>query len=109
MINSESLPLIISIDIKNTGTREGSETAQLYLSWDDTCSVPMPVKQLKGFKKIRLMPNEKAVLEFVLTKEELSFYDTNAKEFVTESGLFTVRVGNSSDNLPLVGKFQYIK
>jgi beta-glucosidase len=55
------------------------------------------VKELKGFKKVRLQPGEKATIEFDVTPELLKFYDVNMK-YVVEPGDFELMVGNSSRN-----------
>lgn len=106
-IDADSLPLKVSFDITNTGQKEGAEVVQLYMSWDDNCSVPMPKKQLKGFKKVNLLPNETKNVDLYLTEDELSFYDINTKTFIVESGQYEIMIGNSSDNLSLHGSFQY--
>lgn len=85
----------LSIDVKNTGKRNGAEVVQMYIR-DDFSSVPRPVKELKGFKKIWLKAGESQTVSFSIDKELLSFYDKNMK-WVIESGDFTIMVGGSSD------------
>ena len=62
----------ITLRITNTGTRVGTETPQLYIR-DIVASVVRPVKELKGFTKVTLKPNESKTIEFVLTDAELGF------------------------------------
>ncbi len=76
--------------------------AQLYLH-DKVASVVRPVKELKGFQKIKLNPAQSQVVEFTLTDAELGFY-TNAGEFIVEPGEFDVMVGTNSQT-GLKGKF----
>jgi beta-glucosidase len=63
---------------------------------DDYSSVPRPVKELKGFKKIWLEPGQSQMVSFQITPEALSFYDANMK-WVLEPGDFTIMVGTASD------------
>jgi beta-glucosidase len=86
----------VLVDVTNMGTREGAETVQLYIR-DVVSSATRPVKELKGFKKVRLQPGEKATIEFDVTPELLKFYDVNMK-YVVEPGDFDLMVGNSSRN-----------
>jgi beta-glucosidase len=84
----------VSIDVKNTGTREGAEVVQLYIR-DDYASIVRPVKELKGFKKVWLQPGASQTVTFTITPELLSFYNKDMK-WVVEPGDFTIMVGGSS-------------
>ncbi|MGV8828498.1 MAG: beta-glucosidase BglX [Breznakibacter sp.] len=86
--------VLVTVDVTNVGTRVGEEVSQLYLH-DKVASVARPVKELKGFQKYSLEPGETKKLEFVLTPEELGFYN-NQGEFVVEAGSFSVMVGTNS-------------
>ena len=97
----------VSVDVTNTGTRGGDEVAQLYLT-DVSSSVPMAAKALKGFQRVSLNPGQTTTVTFTLTPEELFYYDEGAGRFDVEPGTFTVRVGGSSDNLPLAGNFEVL-
>lgn len=90
----------VSFDIKNTGRRRAAEVAQVYVS-DADCSVPRPLKELKGFEKIELAPGESRHVEIVLDEEAFSFYDIDSHKFIVEPGRFEISVGNSSEFLPL--------
>jgi beta-glucosidase len=85
----------VSVDVKNTGSRKGEEIVQLYIR-DDYSSVPRPVKELKGFKRIVLEAGQTQTVTFEINAESLSFYDANMK-WIVESGDFTIMVGGSSD------------
>ena len=85
----------VSVDIKNTGTRKGAEVAQMYIR-DDYASVTRPVKELKGFKKIWMEPGQTQTVNFTVTRELLSFYNSEMK-WVAEPGDFTIMVGTASD------------
>ena len=84
----------VSVDVTNTGSREGDEVAQVYLR-DRVSSVTRPVKQLAGFRRIHLKPGETATLRFKLTPEELGFYNADM-HWVVEPGTFDVMIGSSS-------------
>ncbi|MBO8444766.1 MAG: glycoside hydrolase family 3 C-terminal domain-containing protein, partial [Bacteroidetes bacterium] len=64
----------VSVDVTNTGSREGKEVVQLYIS-DRKSSLPRPVKELKGFRKISLVPGETKTVSFTISADALSFYD----------------------------------
>jgi len=86
--------ITVTITVNNTGKVEGQETVQLYIR-DVVGSITRPVKELKGFRKVRLKPGEKKEVNFEITAEDLKFY--NAKlEHVAEPGEFTVFVGGNS-------------
>lgn len=94
----------VSCEVQNTGKMKGSEVVQLYIR-DEISSVTRPVKELKGFEKIKLEPGEKKTVEFTLTHEQLAFYNRNM-DFVVEPGIFNVMVGSSSENIRLKGEFE---
>ncbi len=87
--------VIVSVDVKNTGSRKGAEVVQMYIR-DEYSSVPRPVKELKGFKKIWLEPGQSQTVSFTINPESLSFYDKDMK-WVIEPGDFTIMIGTSSD------------
>lgn len=86
--------LTLSVKVKNTGKRPGEEVVQLYIR-DLAASITRPVKELKGFKKVCLMPGEEREIEFVLGRDQLGFYNKEMK-FVVEPGAFMVWVGPDS-------------
>lgn len=82
----------VSVHIRNTGLRCGYEVVQCYVQ-DKVASVTLPVRQLKGYKKIRLEPGEDRTITFRLDRDDLSFY-TSKGERVFEPGDFTVWIGS---------------
>jgi beta-glucosidase len=84
----------VSITVTNTGQREGEEVVQLYIR-DVASSIIRPVKELKGYQKIRLKAGERKVVQFTLKSADLSYRDANGKSFL-EPGLFKVMVGGNS-------------
>ena len=84
----------VSVRVQNKGDQAGEEVVQLYIR-DLVASVSRPVRELKGFDKIALEPGEAKTVEFVLTKDELGFYNGRG-EYVVETGDFDIFVGGSS-------------
>jgi beta-glucosidase len=89
-------PLEVRVDVKNTGLTAGTETVQLYIR-DLVGSVTRPVKELKGFKKVILKAGEVQTISFLISKEDLSFYNREGI-WGTEPGKFKVFVGTNSQN-----------
>lgn len=87
-----------SVTVKNTGTREGQEVVQLYIS-DKKSSLPRPVKELKGFSKVKLAAGEEKVVTFTISKDALSFFDDAKHQWVAEPGRFEALVGASSADI----------
>lgn len=87
--------LTVEAEVRNSGQRTGEETVQLYLR-QNVASVTRPVRQLRGFSKVRLAPGEEKTVEFMLNQEDWTLLNDGLLPFV-ESGTFTVFVGGSSD------------
>ena len=94
----------VTADVRNTGDRAGAEVVQLYIN-DVISSVVTPVKELRGFEKIRLRPGEKRTVDFTLTPEHLALLNRHL-ERVVEPGTFAVMVGHSSKDIRLKGTFE---
>jgi len=89
--------IIATVNIKNTGSVAGEEIVQLYVR-DLVGSVTRPLKELKGFEKIKLAPGESKKVTFKLTSKDLAFY-TADMTFKAEPGAFWVMVGPDSERL----------
>jgi beta-glucosidase len=94
----------ISFKVKNTGATTGDEVVQLYIH-DKFASTPRPCKELKGYQRLTLNPDEQATITFHLPVDQLAFYN-NDLELVVESGLIEVMVGSSSADIRLQGEFE---
>ena len=92
----------VSVDIRNTGRREGKEIVQLYIN-DVVSSSTTPVKTLRGFRKVNLEPKQKKTVFFVLTEEDLSLLDQNMRRIV-EPGIFEVMVAGLKKQFEVVPK-----
>lgn len=88
----------VSVDVTNTGSRDGKEIVQLYIS-DEESSLERPVKELKGFKKVALAPGETKKVTFEISEDMLKFYDPAQKAWVLEKGKFTAHIGAASDDI----------
>jgi beta-glucosidase len=86
--------LVVTVTVANSGTRAGTEVAQLYVR-DDVGSVTRPVRELKGFQRVALAPGETRSVEFRVPVRSLAFWD-GAMKFVVEPGTFHVFVGSNS-------------
>lgn len=87
--------LTVKVSVKNTGAREGQEVVQLYIS-DKKSSLPRPVKELKGFQKVKLAPGETKEVTFTIDKEALSFFDDTQHAWVAEPGKFEAVIAASA-------------
>jgi len=94
----------ITVDVKNTGKREGKEVVQLYVC-DVESSLVRPEKELKAFKKVALKPGETKTIHFSLGKDALSYYDPRRKQWIAEAGEFEILIGSSSRDIRARGSF----
>src|SRR5581483_6438009 len=84
----------VTVDVSNTGDREGDEVAQMYVH-QQVASITRPVMALKGFQRITLKPGEKRTVEFTVTPDALSLLDVDMRK-VVEPDAFDIMVGPSS-------------
>ncbi|MDR0961365.1 MAG: glycoside hydrolase family 3 C-terminal domain-containing protein [Mediterranea sp.] len=89
----------VSFDVTNTGTRTGDEVAQLYVH-DKMSSVTTYESQLRGFRRITLLPGETKRVSFTLTPEELQLLNSRM-QWTVEPGEFEIRIGASSQDIRL--------
>ncbi|MFZ5519004.1 MAG: glycoside hydrolase family 3 C-terminal domain-containing protein [Candidatus Zhuqueibacterota bacterium] len=85
----------ISVDVENSGEIAGDEVVQLYVT-DKECSMPTPLKSLKGFQRLYLKPGEKKKVTFTLDAEQLACYDER-QGWMVEPGEFEIMVGGNSN------------
>jgi beta-glucosidase len=97
----------VSVRIRNTGHRTGSEVVQLYIG-DTNASVARPVKELKGFEKVTLEPGKSTRVTFTVGYDELSFYDETRHRWTIEKGNFTAYVGASVTDIRGVVEFSVL-
>lgn len=97
--------LTVKVTVKNTGARPGQEVVQLYVS-DKKSSLPRPVKELKGFRKIQLAPGEEKEVAFTIDKSALSFFDDARHAWVAEPGKFEAIIAASAEDIKGVVAFE---
>ncbi len=83
-----------SVEVKNVGDRAGDEIVQLYVH-DVVGSVARPVKELKAFRRITLVPGETRRVEFTIARDQLAFWNADMK-FGVEPGVYTLFIGPNS-------------
>lgn len=98
--------LTITVPITNIGSIEGKETVQLYVH-DEKSSLPRPLKELKGFKKVNIAPGTTVEVDFTLTPDDLKFFDDNQHKWIAEPGKFKVLIGSSSTDIRNTVQFVY--
>lgn len=98
-------PITVSFDVTNTGQREGADVAQLYVG-DPSAKIDRPVKELKGYEKVRLEPGKSEHVTLALNHRSLAYWDTASNNWRVDPGKFVVYVGDSSENTPLTQDFQ---
>lgn len=96
----------VTVDVKNTGNMAGKEVVQLYVS-DRNGTAGRPAKELKGFVKVALEPNETKTVEFTLNARDLSFYHEGLGDWYAPSGTYEVLVGHASDEIALSGELAF--
>ena len=88
----------LSVDITNTGSREGKEVVQLYVA-DRKAALVRPMKELKAFQKVALQPGETKTVQFTITDDMLSYFDPEAHQWTVEPGMFDLLIGASSGDI----------
>ena len=104
---TEGETVSIDVELTNTGNTDGDEVVQLYVT-HPIGTIPMPVKQLKGFQRIHLISGQTITLNLKLSPEDLYIYDETTSSYKLLTGTYSIRVGGSSDNLPLTSSFNII-
>ena len=90
----------VNVDITNTGDVPGKEIVQLYVRQSNP-KVDRPYKELKGFSKVELQPNETKTATFHLDSRSFAYYNVNHNSWVWESGEYDILIGASSKDIRL--------
>lgn len=90
--------LTVAIPVTNTGARGGAEVVQLYVH-DPHPEVDKPVRELKGFQKIRLAPGQTKTVSIPLNARSLAYYDANGKQWKAHAGTYELQIGASSRDI----------
>ena len=94
--------LTVSCKVRNAGGVAGQEVVQLYVQ-EKNSHVSRPVRELKGFEKVGLLPGEEKEVCFVLDKRSFAYYEVKIHDWYVESGEYTVEIGASSRDIRLSG------
>lgn len=97
---SDKETVTVAVTVTNTGSCVGKEVVQLYIKPVNPM-VPRPVRELKGFAKIELLPGERKEVCFSLDKRSFAYYDTRCGDFTVESGIYQIEIGASSRDIRL--------
>lgn len=99
-------PLDVDVTVTNNGERRGTETVQLYVH-DLVGSRSRPVKELTGFEKVTLAPDESQTVSFRVTEDDLAYW-TADREMAAEAGSFELFVGRSAEDVSSIGTFELV-
>ena len=91
----------VHVTVTNTGSRAGTEVAQLYVG--DPASTGEPVHQLRGYQRVTLNPGQAQTLTFTVSTHDLAYWNTGSNNWTTAAGNYQILLGDSSRNLPLTG------
>ena len=97
----------ITLKVKNVGSYEGNEIVQAYISGPDS-DFFKPLRELKGFTKVNLKPNESKQVEITLNKEDLKSWNIKEGKRSLEEGYYSIQVGKNSNEI-VFEKSIYIK
>lgn len=90
----------LTVNVKNTGARAGSEVLQLYAGYPES-AVERPLRELKAFRKVRLAPGEAQEVTLAVPVRALAYFDEKQGDFVVEKQKHLVYVGTSSRSADL--------
>lgn len=90
--------ILVCVDVKNTGKVQGDEVVQLYVRHIGS-KVQRPVKELKGFQRITLNPNESKTLTIPLKAADLAYWDVKSGKFIVEKDNIQIQLGSSSSDI----------
>ena len=99
--------ITVNVLVKNTGDVAGAHVVQFYIQ-DVSSSVDRPVKELKGFERVTLNPDETKTVQFSIKKDALSYYDVQKKAWVAEPGMFKILVGSSSRDIQVSDEVELV-
>jgi len=95
----------VSIDVTNTGERQGQEVVQLYVG-DIEARLQRPEKELKAFAKVAIEPGERQTVTLSIAHEALAYFNDKVHAWVAEAWEFEVLVGASSQDIRATATFQ---
>jgi beta-glucosidase len=90
--------ILVSLDVTNTGRREGEEVVQLYIR-DQYPKIDKPIRELKGFTKVGLKPGETRTVTFTLTPRDFAYFDVPGKQWKADASTYDIEAGASSRDI----------
>jgi len=90
----------VSVNVKNTGEREGTETVQVYIRKTDDATGPN--KTLRAFRRVTLQPGESRTITIDLPRERFEWWDAGTNTMRVMPGCYEIMVGNASDNVQTI-------
>ena len=90
--------ILVSVNVKNTGKRDGDEVIQLYVSYPDS-KVERPRQQLKGFKRVFIPAGKTETVQIPLKASDVAYWNVEKHAFVTEKGKLKLMIGSSSTDI----------
>jgi len=96
----ENGQITVSVDVQNAGSRAGDEVVQMYVQHLDS-KVQRPIKELKGFKRVTLQPNETQTVQIPLKADLLAYWNADMHKFVVENDKIKIMLGGSSADIKL--------
>ncbi len=97
-VSNPATPLAVSLDVTNSGAREGEEVVQLYVH-DNEPKIDRPVRELKGFAKVPLKPGETKNVRLTVRARDLAYFDVAGHQWKADPGMYEVGVGASSRDI----------
>ncbi|HMG84406.1 MAG TPA: glycoside hydrolase family 3 C-terminal domain-containing protein [Terracidiphilus sp.] len=100
VVRGKSEGTLVSLKVKNSGSRQGAEVAQLYVH-DGHSTIDRPVHELKAFQRVELAPGESKTLQFALDRSAFEYWSPQTKQWTLDPGSFEIQVGASSRDIRL--------
>jgi beta-glucosidase len=92
--------LLVHLKIENIGKMDGEEVVQLYVSYPNS-KHPVPLKQLKSFKKVFVPKGRMVNVDFQINEDDISFWSIEQKKWLPEKGNMMINIGSSSKDIRL--------
>jgi len=91
---------VVSLKVKNSGSREGAEVVQLYVH-DSHAKIDRPAHELKAFSRVDLKSGESKTIQLKLDKSAFEYWSPQTKEWTLDPGTFEIQIGASSRDIRL--------
>jgi beta-glucosidase len=100
--------LTVSVDVTNQGKMDGEEVVQLYIRDLDSLRI-RPLKDLRGFERVRIKAGQSVVVTMELGAEKMSYYNITRGEYTVEPGDYEILMGPSSEESKLLSKILKVR